>query len=159
MKFLLLTFVPALLGAALLPASVSAQVQSVADTGPDTVVFTPERGKVVFTHGKHGKQAECKTCHHESKPEKPLESPRQKCGACHTLEPTEPVKTSLRNAMHDTENKEGICYDCHNKEAEAGKVMPDRCADCHKREGGAGNTRAAAGRVASWLRLASNGLK
>jgi hypothetical protein len=130
------TMAAVLLGGALLPGRLSAQVQ-VADTlGPDTVVYTPERGRVTFAHRKHGEKAECVACHHESKSEKPLESPRQKCSACHTEPATEPMKTSLKFAMHDSDNKTGTCFDCHNKEAEAGKEVPNRCADCHKREGG-----------------------
>lgn len=125
-----------LVGGALLPGRLSAQV-AVADTlGPDTVVFTPERGKVVFAHRKHGEMAECTACHHESKPEKPLEGPRQKCSACHTAEPVAPMKTTLEFAIHDTDNETGTCFDCHNKEAEAGKEVPSRCRSCHQREGG-----------------------
>lgn len=122
----------ALLGGALLPGRLAAQEQAAEPTGPDTVVYTPRRGTVTFTHGKHAKLAECASCHHESKPEKPFTAPREKCSACHTTPATEPVKTSLRNAFHDTANETGICYACHQKEAAAGKTVPAVCNDCHK---------------------------
>ena len=110
-----------------IPGSAAAQE----NPGPDTVHFTPERGAVTFIHGKHSKMVECSTCHHESKAEKPLESPRQKCGSCHTAEPVAPMKTSLRRAFHDTANKSGMCLSCHIKEAEAGKTVPTTCSTCH----------------------------
>ena len=120
----------ALLAGAFVPQTVNAQ--SATATGPETVVFEAKRGAVTFTHAKHAGLSECVACHHESKAEKPLESEYQKCSACHTNPATAPVKTSLRNSMHDTVGKTGICYDCHAKEAAAGKAMPSKCADCHK---------------------------
>lgn len=111
-----------------------AQAQEVRETGPDTVVFTPERGKVTFAHGRHAKDFECKSCHHESKTEKPLEKENQKCTSCHTDEAAPPMKTTRRMAMHDTEAREGTCYNCHTKKAAEGKTVPERCSDCHKRE-------------------------
>lgn len=135
MKLQRLPFALLLLGGALLPGQLSGQVAAADTLGPDTVVFTPERGKVVFAHRKHGEIAECTSCHHESKSEKPLEKPRQKCSSCHASEPTPPMKTSLEFAMHDTENETGTCFDCHHKEAEAGKEVPSRCRSCHQREG------------------------
>jgi hypothetical protein len=119
-------------GAALLPLQLAAQVAEVAS--PDTVVFNAPRGVVVFTHGKHSTLADCVSCHHESRPEKPLETPYQKCIACHTTPPTAPVTTSRRNAYHDVVKKEGMCYDCHKAELAKGTVLPSLllCADCHK---------------------------
>jgi Zn finger protein HypA/HybF involved in hydrogenase expression len=123
------------LGAIAAPRTAASQV--VADTiGPDTVVYTPERGTVTFTHRKHGTVAECSACHHASKPEKPFPEgkTRLKCSECHTKEPVEPLKTSLRRAYHLTAEKTGTCFDCHNKETAAGKTTaPTACADCHKR--------------------------
>ncbi len=68
---------------AALPGKVAAQAAQKA--GPDTVVFTPSRGKVVFLHGKHAKAYECSSCHHASrlqskgfgpsKPAKPNDTP------------------------------------------------------------------------------------
>jgi hypothetical protein len=122
-----------LLGGALAPTALAAQVTE--PPGPDSVVYTA-RGRVVFYHAKHTERAECASCHHESKPEKPLASPRQKCGDCHTDPPGEGMKTTFRFAVHNTEERTGICYDCHKTEAEKGVETPARCADCHVREGG-----------------------
>jgi hypothetical protein len=103
--------------------------------GPDTVVLESRRGKVTLTHKKHAEQTQCSSCHHESKPEKPLAKPQQKCGECHTTQPAEPMKTSLRTAFHDTANNQGTCITCHIKAAETGKAAPVECSGCHKREG------------------------
>jgi hypothetical protein len=103
-------------------------------TAPDTIVFTTSRGVVTYTHGAHAKLAECVSCHHESRAEKPLESQYQKCSACHTEPATEPVKTTLRAAYHDTVRREGMCYTCHKEEAARGKQLPMQCAECHRRQ-------------------------
>lgn len=121
----------ALVVCALAPASLAAQTP---EKGPETVTFT-RRGTLVYSHAKHAELTECVTCHHESKPEKPLESEHQKCSDCHTEEATPPMKTTLRNAMHNTETREGTCYTCHKAEAEKGTEVPARCIDCHPREG------------------------
>lgn len=122
----------ALAGMIFAPAGLAAQVPG--ETGPDTVVYNGSRGTVVYTHGKHAQYAECRSCHHESRPEKPLETPYQKCTACHLERATEDVPTSLRDAYHNTSKKTGMCYDCHNEEAARGNAMPLLCADCHKRQ-------------------------
>lgn len=103
--------------------------------GPDTVLYQPPRGDVTFTHAKHAKLTECVSCHHESKPEQPRKATnaKEKCSSCHTTPAAEPMKTTLRRAYHDTANKAGICYDCHNKEVAAGKPVPVACNDCHKK--------------------------
>lgn len=119
------------LGTALVPARLAAQATEL--TGPDTVVFNTSRGTVTFLHAKHAEASECSSCHHESRPEKPLETERQKCRDCHTEEPVAPMATSLRNAMHDTEAREGTCFTCHKAEAAKGVTVPTRCADCHVR--------------------------
>jgi len=120
-----------LFGGALIPGRASAQENQ----GPDSVVYTPRRGNVTFTHATHAQATECVTCHHASKDAKPLTSPQQKCGDCHTNPATEPVTTSLRNAFHITAEEKGLCFDCHTKEIAAGKKAPAVCDDCHKREG------------------------
>jgi hypothetical protein len=104
--------------------------------GPDTIVLQNRRGAVTLTHRKHAAQTQCSSCHHESKPEKPLAKARQKCSDCHTTPATEPVKTTLRMAFHDTQNNSGTCLSCHVKSNEAGKTAPVECSGCHKREGG-----------------------
>jgi hypothetical protein len=131
-KLSVATLTLVLLGGALAPAQVSAQTEE--PVGPDTVVFT-RRGTITFLHAKHAEQTECATCHHESRPERPLESPRQKCSDCHAS-PVEPMKTSLRNAMHDTEAKEGVCFTCHKEQVAKGVAAPMRCSECHKEAGG-----------------------
>jgi cytochrome c553 len=119
------------LGLTLAPEALSAQADP--SKGPDTVTFT-RRGTLVYTHAKHAEMAECVSCHHASKPEKPSESEYQKCDACHTDPATAPLTTSLRNAYHNTETREGMCYTCHKAEAAKGVDVPMRCIDCHPRE-------------------------
>lgn len=132
MKMLRVATLGALLfGAALLPGQASAQENK----GPETVQFTPRRGNVTFTHAKHAQAYECVSCHHASKDAKPLAAPNQKCGDCHTMPATDPVTTNLRLAFHNTADQAGVCFDCHKKEAAAGKKAPAVCDDCHKREG------------------------
>lgn len=128
----------ALFGCALAPASAAAQATE--PVGPDSVVYA-SRGRVVFYHNKHGEKFECASCHHDAKADKPFERPRQKCSDCHTEAPVAPVTTTLRNAMHDTEARAGLCFDCHKTEGEKGVKVPVRCADCHVREGGGSSRR------------------
>ncbi len=114
------------------PRAVAAQ--AVAEpSGPDSVVYAPARGKVTFTHAAHAKAFECKSCHHESRAEKPLTSAKQKCGDCHAEPAAAPMKTGLKAAFHDVVHRQGTCFDCHKKEAESGKDTPQACGDCHKR--------------------------
>lgn len=104
---------------------------------PDTVVMTgAPSGGVKFDHRKHTKdyKADCKTCHHASKPEKPLKTAHQKCADCHTKTATPPMKTTIKNAFHDGTAKKGVCADCHNTERAKGKKTPAKCGDCHKKE-------------------------
>lgn len=112
-----------------------AQQQAAASAGPDTVVYTPTRGTVTFTHAKHAKLSECAACHHASRAERPYTRPRQACRDCHLAQPVAPVTTSLGAAFHNTVDRTGVCYDCHKKEAAAGKTIPTACSDCHKRQG------------------------
>jgi len=99
------------------------------------VVYTATRGTVTFTHAKHATLSDCSACHHDSRPERPYTKTRQACGTCHTAEPAAPITTNLRNAFHNTAARTGVCYDCHVKEAAAGKAAPTACNDCHKRQG------------------------
>ncbi len=113
------------------PAHLTAQAND--SKGPETVTFT-RRGTLVYSHAKHAEMTECVTCHHESKPEKPLAAEHQKCSDCHTDPAAAPLTTSLRNAFHNTETREGTCLTCHKEEAANGKEVPSRCIDCHPRE-------------------------
>ena len=130
----LLVVAAAIAAAGAFPASLSAQEK---EKSPDTVVLPGgQRGAITFEHAKHAERTECASCHHASKPEKPLTKDYQKCRECHTKPVTEPMTTALRGAMHDPMAKKGTCIDCHVKEAAAGKTVPVKCADCHKKEGG-----------------------
>lgn len=127
----------AVAGAFLVPGALQAQAQ---EQGPDSVVLAHgSRGAVTFAHGKHAKATECVSCHHESKPEKALSKEHQSCADCHTTPATEPMKTTLRMAMHNTAEKTGTCMGCHTKAAAEGKTVPQSCSDCHvKKEGAPG---------------------
>lgn len=91
-------------------------------------------GGVKFAHAVHENKTACETCHHASLPAKPLTSPHQQCGDCHTKPVSAPMKTSKRDAFHDALAKKGTCVDCHAKETAAGKVTPAKCVSCHKKE-------------------------
>jgi hypothetical protein len=90
-------------------------------------------GGVKFAHAEHEKKAKCETCHHASLPAKPLTSPHQQCADCHTKPAAAPMKTSIRDAFHDTMAKKGTCVDCHVKGAATGKVTPAKCVSCHNK--------------------------
>lgn len=116
---------------------VSASVVKAADQkAPDTVVLKgAPMGGVKLDHKKHSAATKCETCHHASKPEKPLASANQKCQDCHTKTAAAPMKTKTQAAFHNPTAKAGLCIDCHTKEAAAGKKAPSsKCADCHKKE-------------------------
>jgi hypothetical protein len=91
-------------------------------------------GKVTFEHKKHAESygAKCETCHHPSKPEKPLERPNQACRDCHTRSVAAPMKTNLVAAYHRNATAVGgTCIDCHKLEKPKGKAVPEKCQDCH----------------------------
>jgi hypothetical protein len=112
------------------PLSLSAQ-----ENGPETIILTGSSlGGVMFLHASHQEMTECASCHHESRPEKPLDTPHQPCAACHIKAPTAPMVTSIRDAFHDATAKTGACVDCHVTEAAAGKTVPLKCTECHKKE-------------------------
>jgi hypothetical protein len=106
---------------------------------PDTVVLKgAPMGGVKFPHKAHAvdQKIKCDTCHHASKPEKPLTSPQQACTDCHTKTATAPMKTKLQAAFHNPMAQAGLCIDCHKAEIAKGKKAPapGKCADCHKKE-------------------------
>jgi cytochrome c5 len=103
---------------------------------PGVVTLKASMGGVKFDHAGHSKKqgATCATCHHASKPEKPMKGAQQACGDCHTSKPEAPMKTKLQAAFHDPMAKKGICIDCHAKENAAGKKAPTTCTGCHKKE-------------------------
>ncbi len=106
-----------------------------ADTAKDTYTLPATPGTVTFNHKSHAvdRKIACTTCHHASKPEKPLKSPQEACSDCHTKTATAPMKTKLQAAFHDPMAKKGTCIDCHVKENAAGKKAPTKCTECHKK--------------------------
>ena len=116
---------------------VAIAIQAQQPQPPDVVILKGNPlGGVKYNHTTHAKKAgdKCDTCHHASKPEKPLASPYQKCQDCHTKTATKPMVTYTKLAFHDAMFKKGTCADCHIKEAAAGKAAPIKCVDCHKKE-------------------------
>ena len=108
-------------------------------TAPDVVVLKgAPMGGVKFPHKAHAveQKIKCDTCHHASKPEKPLTAPQQACTDCHTKVATPPMKTKLQAAFHNPTAQAGLCIDCHKAEIAKGKKAPapGKCADCHKKE-------------------------
>lgn len=89
-------------------------------------------GGVKFDHKLHNEK--CDTCHHASKPEKPMKAAQEACTDCHTPTATPPMKTKRQAAFHNPTATAGLCIDCHKKEAAAGKKTPAKCNDCHKKE-------------------------
>jgi hypothetical protein len=89
-------------------------------------------GAVTFDHESHaGKRGiACTTCHHPSRPQKPLASEHQACRHCHTMPAAPPMKTSLQAAFHDPRAATGTCIDCHRQK---GGPAPVKCLECHKK--------------------------
>ena len=91
-----------------------------------------------FEHKLHAKDRKvtCTTCHHASKPLKPMAAANQKCTDCHTKPPTAPMKTATRDAFHDAMAKKGTCIDCHIAELAKNTktTAPTKCVGCHKKE-------------------------
>jgi len=105
---------------------------------PETVVLTGSPlGGVKFAHKAHARDYaanKCETCHHASKPEKPLKAQQEKCTDCHTKVAAAPMKTKTQAAFHDPMAKKGLCVDCHQQAIAKGKKAPAKCADCHQKE-------------------------
>lgn len=96
------------------------------------ITLPAKLGAVTFDHEGHaGKLGiACTTCHHPSRPQKPLASEQQACRDCHTMPATPPMKTSLQAAFHDPRGATGTCIDCHKKK---GASAPAKCLECHKK--------------------------
>jgi hypothetical protein len=108
-----------------------------AQKAPDTVVLKGNpMGGVKFPHAVHSKMAgtPCTTCHHASKPEKPMKGAEENCQDCHTKTATAPMKTTAMLAFHQPMAKGGLCIDCHVKQNAAGKKAPTKCPECHKKD-------------------------
>lgn len=103
------------------------------------ITLPAKLGDVTFDHEDHAgkRRIACTTCHHPSRPQKPLASENQACRDCHTMPAAPPMKTSLQAAFHDPKGGGGTCIDCHKKHAASTKdgSAPVKCLDCHKRKG------------------------
>lgn len=105
-----------------------------AQTAPGTVILKGNpMGGVKFDHPAHVKLAasKCETCHHASKPEKPMKAKQENCQECHTKTVAAPLKTNTKAAFHDAMAKKGVCIDCHVTQNAAGKKAPVKCNECH----------------------------
>jgi nitrate/TMAO reductase-like tetraheme cytochrome c subunit len=93
-------------------------------------------GGVKFEHKLHVARAEgkCVTCHHASKPEKPLKAAQEACTDCHTKPPQAGMTTGLPDAFHKPGAAAGTCIDCHKLQDAQGKKAPIKCMDCHKKD-------------------------
>jgi hypothetical protein len=106
-----------------------------AENAPDTVRLDGSRlGVVTFSHAAHAELSGCDACHHESRPEHPLQTRYQPCGDCHTDPVEAPMVTPLGEIFHTARAKSGICVDCHVEQEAAGVQVPTQCRDCHVRE-------------------------
>jgi len=97
------------------------------------ITLPAKLGAVTFDHENHaGKLGiACTTCHHPSRPQKPLTSETQACRDCHRSPAAPPMKTSLQAAFHDPKGATGTCIACHKQK---GGSAPVRCLDCHKKK-------------------------
>lgn len=94
-------------------------------------------GAVKMDHAKHVEmKIACETCHHASKPEKPMTSAHQACTDCHTKVAQAPMKTKLQAAFHNPTAKKGLCIDCHIRKKAKGAKSPAKCTDCHNKANG-----------------------
>jgi len=105
-----------------------------AETAPGTVILKgAPMGGVKFDHKAHAGMTKCDSCHHASKPEKPLASAHQNCQDCHTTTATAPMKTKAQAAFHNPTATAGTCIDCHKAENAKGKNAPTKCTECHQK--------------------------
>jgi hypothetical protein len=121
------------------PAERRAVPQPAAPAGPAVqrpkgkISLPAKLGAVSFDHERHASEpgTACTTCHHASRPQKPLVSENQACRDCHTMPAVPPMKTSLQAAFHDPKGAAGTCIDCHKKR---GGSAPVKCLECHKKK-------------------------
>src|SRR5512140_1653087 len=101
--------------------------------GPGVVILKGNpMGGVKFDHTKHSAANKCDTCHHASKPAKPMKAAQENCQDCHKKPAVPPVTTDAMNAFHKPMAKSGLCVDCHVKTGKGPKPSP--CTNCHKKE-------------------------
>ena len=111
------------------PASVAPTKAPTAPATPPAqplVLADSPLGAVTFDHSKH--KLDCKTCHHESRPQKPATAAQQACRDCHT-KPAQPGMMTVRQAaFHNPSATAGTCIDCHKQK---GGDAPTTCKQCH----------------------------
>lgn len=114
----------------------AAHAQAPKEPAGAIVMTGAPNGGVKFEHTLHAKDRgmKCETCHHASKPEKPMKAAQQRCQDCHTKVATAPMKTKTQAAFHDPMAKQGICIGCHVEANAKGKKAPTKCGECHKKE-------------------------
>ena len=97
------------------------------------ITLPAKLGAVTFDHEKHAGKlgVVCSTCHHPSRPQKPLASENQACRDCHTTPAAPPMKTSLQAAFHDPQGASGTCIHCHKQK---GSSAPAKCLECHRKK-------------------------
>ena len=129
------SFVLSILSALLLGSVLAVHVAGQTRPKDTYVLKGGPLGGVKLEHKVHaeGRGIKCETCHHPSKPQKPLVAPQQSCGTCHTMPATPPMKTNLMLAFHNPTAMVGTCIDCHKTENAKGKGSPVKCVDCHKK--------------------------
>jgi hypothetical protein len=112
----------------------AAPARTAAERPRGKITLPAKLGAVTFDHEKHaGKPGvACTTCHHPSRPAKPLASENPACRHCHTMPAAAPMKTSLQAAFHDPKGATGTCIDCH-KQQKIG-AAPLKCLECHKKK-------------------------
>jgi hypothetical protein len=104
---------------------------------PETVTLKgAPMGAVKVDHKAHAARTKCDTCHHASKPAKPLKATYEACTDCHTKTASPEVPTKLQAAFHNPAATAGVCIDCHKKAVAEGKNAPTKCMQCHKKENG-----------------------
>ena len=105
-----------------------------AETVPGTVILKgAPMGGVKFDHKAHAALTKCDTCHHASKPEKPLTSTHEKCQDCHTTPAPAGMTIKPQAAFHNPTATAGLCIDCHKAEDAQGKHAPTKCMECHQK--------------------------
>ena len=115
------------------PTATAPAAKKAAQRPKGKITLPAKPGAVTFDHEAHATthKVACATCHHASKPAKPLQSEQQACRECHTTPAKAPMKTTLQTAFHDPMAKKGLCVDCHKQKAAA--KAPAKCAECHKK--------------------------
>jgi outer membrane biosynthesis protein TonB len=115
------------------PPTTQAEKPAAPQRPKDKITLPAKLGAVTFDHENHtGKRGiACTSCHHPSRPQKPLASENQACRDCHTMPAAPPLKTSLQAAFHDPKGATGTCIDCHKQR---GGAAPVKCLECHKKK-------------------------